>query len=1092
MTFLAPFWLWLAGAAGAVVVALHFFARQRPRPALLPTARFVPDLSARAPSIASRPSDVLVMILRVIALLAAGLALAGPRGRLDRRPVARVVAVVASGAERSPAEARDSAASYVAEGDTLVSAPTVSSALIAAIRASSAQRDRADSIELVLVSAFTVADFDAATDSVRRLWPGRARLVRLAPADSQPPRRIELEGAADDPLRATLALLGPRRGEVTRIARGALPAADSSFAREGGVLLEWPRDPAARWPARQTDTVGAVGAGDVVVVAPFTRAAALEQGRAVAFWVDGAPAATEQPLGSGCLRRVAIPLPAAGDLVLRRSVRDLVDLLAGPCGGRAGSAARVGRAAGTPARHWKPAALAPGAGTAARRVERFRLAAGPYGAAAGAGIVRARAPGAVVSAVPLTLAASPGTVARVDRARRVLTMTTVARALIAAAAVLVAGVALLAALDTVLGLSRPVRSLALPASTGAAVMTALLLIRRGRHARSRQRVVLWIEERTPSLRYALATLMDPGLPPAQTSGDLEQVVAAAEWGGALSRSTLRALLPHAALLAAGAVVLMILPPAAVGRVARPRPGDVLDAVTGRSARSPLSPIVATVTPPAYTGRRAATIEEPASVAGISGSEVRVEGRGPGSRVRAALGDSAVATRTEGERWVVAFRMPAAAVALRLAAAEDERLVAIEPYPDSAPSLMLRVPARDTVFRAPSGTLALGADLRDDVGLTEGWFEYIVTSGEMESFRFRTGVLQRTSFAGERGATLTGTLDLSEARLVPGDVVHLRAVATDGNTVSGPGRGASETRTLRVARLGEFDSLAIEGLPPMMGDSAALSQRMLIMLAEALQRRRPSLTRDTVVRESQDIARDQARLRRRVADVIFLRVSGEASMEESEGDEGRPTTPEEVLAAAEEAANRASDTTSLDFSEDESPVVSINRPLLEAYNAMWQAGRELEVGEPDDALPHMRIALAAIQRARAAERIYLRGRPPTRVVDLRSARLKGDMTGASGARRVPGRALGAERARLLERLGEAFAVAAEAPGDAADSLLLLRLEALGRHQDFALAAGRAAAALRAGRDARPDLLRARDALLGTTRHLATLPAWDAAP
>ncbi len=47
----------------------------------------------------------------------------------------------------------------------------------------------------------------------------------------------------------------------------------------------------------------------------------------------------------------------------------------------------------------------------------------------------------------------------------------------------------------------------------------------------------------------------------------------------------------------------------------------------------------------------------------------------------------------------------------------------------------------------------------------------------------------------------------------------------------------------------------------------------------------------------------------------------------------------------------------------------------------EAGRWLELGEPDDALPHMRAALAAIQRARQAERLYLRGRPPTQVVDI---------------------------------------------------------------------------------------------------------------
>jgi hypothetical protein len=53
----------------------------------------------------------------------------------------------------------------------------------------------------------------------------------------------------------------------------------------------------------------------------------------VASWVDGQLAADEQPLGRGCVRHVAIRLPGTGDLVLRRSVGQLVNALSGPCGG---------------------------------------------------------------------------------------------------------------------------------------------------------------------------------------------------------------------------------------------------------------------------------------------------------------------------------------------------------------------------------------------------------------------------------------------------------------------------------------------------------------------------------------------------------------------------------------------------------------------------------------------------------------------------------------------------------------------------------------------------------------------------------------
>jgi len=340
VTFLAPLWLWVAAAAIAAVVALHFFARQRPRPAPLPTARFVPDLSVRAPSLARTPSDPLLLALRVLALAAAGLALARPHPAPARRPVARVVAVAASPAMRSAPASLDTARALLGDGDTLVLAPTISATLIAAIRASSAVRDRADSVELVLVSALARGDVDAATDSIRRLWPGRMRLVRVATAELEVPRTIVLAGDGDDPLRAPLALLGRRRGAVTRIARGELTAADSQFAREGGVLVEWPRDPAKRWPAASTDTIGAVTAGGVIVVAPFVRhgtpASPIPNPQPPtppSWWSDGSTAADEQPLGNGCLRRVWIGFPERGDLVLRRSVRDLVDALSAPCGG---------------------------------------------------------------------------------------------------------------------------------------------------------------------------------------------------------------------------------------------------------------------------------------------------------------------------------------------------------------------------------------------------------------------------------------------------------------------------------------------------------------------------------------------------------------------------------------------------------------------------------------------------------------------------------------------------------------------------------------------------------------------------------------
>ena len=680
---------------------------------------------------------------------------------------------------------------------------------------------------------------------------------------------------------------------------------------------------------------------------------------------------------------------------------------------------------------------------------------------------------------------------RVQRDARRLFLAVNAGAALWAVAALAAWFLALALADLLIGLPAWARALAWPLGVLAAAAIGWRWCRRGRAARSPRQVALWIEERVPSLRYALATLVDDRVTPGRFTGVLERVVADQDWSGQLGRVILRAWLIPVMVLAVSSVILALVPAASLARVARPRPGDVLGRHLLGGRGSVLAPLVATVVPPAYTGRRPEVIEEPVVVAGLAGSRLQLEGNGSPAGLRALLGDSALAAEAHDDRWRVSLRMPERPVALHLSDGGAQRLVSIEPFPDSAPVVTLHRPARDTVLRTAAGSLPLDADATDDIGLAETGFEYIITSGEMEAFTFRTGVIGRRPVHGARRDSLAGVLALGSLNLKPGDIIHVRAVASDGNTVTGPGRGASETRTIRIARQGEYDTVDVETLPSMLGDTAALSERMLIMLAETLEHRRPRLSRDSVSRESRAIGVDQARLRRRVADVVFMRISGENSAEESEGDTAKAMTPEEVLAAAESAATRAQGNP-LDFSEDESPVVAVNRPLLEAYNAMWDAGRALEIGEPGQALPHMRAALAAIQRARLAERIYLRGRPATQVVDLRDARLKGDRAGAAASARIAGPATGLERSRLAARLETVLAVAARDPAAAADSLLRLRLESLGSYPDFSRAAARAAADQRGGGDAVPDLVRARDALLGAPRPAARLGGWSAAP
>lgn len=389
MTFLAPWALWVAAGVSAAVIALHILASRNPRVTPLPTARFVPDVPLRATARALRISDVLLMLLRVAAVMLVGLAFARPELTRARRAIGRVVMVDASRSLASPAEAVDSVARMLARGDVLISFDSsahpipdggtdslraaladttarrprgsLSTALAAAMRASTSLRSDADSVEIVLVSPVASEELDAATSAIRAAWPGRVRLVRVAPARrrSAGMHRIEVINAEqDDPVRATASLLGAAARktsapvsasspgvvsadtELARIDRGAARAADTAWARDRAhVLVRWPfaLDTGGTRVRARPDTVGAIVVDDgapAVVVSAFVRAVDPAPGRVVARWADGTAAATERMLGSGCVRDVAIPLPRAGDLALRESTRKLVAALASPCGGR--------------------------------------------------------------------------------------------------------------------------------------------------------------------------------------------------------------------------------------------------------------------------------------------------------------------------------------------------------------------------------------------------------------------------------------------------------------------------------------------------------------------------------------------------------------------------------------------------------------------------------------------------------------------------------------------------------------------------------------------------------------------------------------
>lgn len=375
MTFLSPIFFYIALSVAAGVVGLHFIVTRQPTSSALPTVRFIPVSQVRVTTVAPRPEDRLLMLARVLIILLIGAALARPVSVPRRHSVERIVLADVSSGVGSIAAVRDSARSLLKDGGLLIvfdsgarvldggaadaaehltSTPRegrLSPALIAALRAASRIRDRADSFALEVVSPLRASEFDGATLAIRALWPGRIRIVDVpAAADSlAAPQAITVRAAAGsedgDPVALASTAIGLSTGAgggdaAVRVIRSAATVADSEWAASGRrTLVRWPAADSQLhpgWVARaRPDTIQALVAGEAALVYPLERRWQLDPAtrptRVAARWVDGEPAAVERVVGAGCIRDVAIPVPSNGDLVLRPAFARLLRALVSPC-----------------------------------------------------------------------------------------------------------------------------------------------------------------------------------------------------------------------------------------------------------------------------------------------------------------------------------------------------------------------------------------------------------------------------------------------------------------------------------------------------------------------------------------------------------------------------------------------------------------------------------------------------------------------------------------------------------------------------------------------------------------------------------------
>ncbi|HUQ46723.1 MAG TPA: hypothetical protein VM053_00620 [Gemmatimonadaceae bacterium] len=627
------------------------------------------------------------------------------------------------------------------------------------------------------------------------------------------------------------------------------------------------------------------------------------------------------------------------------------------------------------------------------------------------------------------------------------------------------GVLLIAAIVTWIA---PAAQVSSPSLLITAVVAGLMVIAalawRARHVVSFARVALWLEEGLPRLQYSLVTAVEPEH--SAFAEGIESAVAKEDISGAVLRAFRKAVLPAISSAVVAGLLLYIVPSSALAR------DGILGKMMGpgRAAvplGSRLEKITVDLTPPSYTGERTSTLDDPSSVAALVGSKVVVRGDGSSSGVTAGLGSAAVRTQESRGGWALAIAMPSKPVALTLHDREFERIIVLEPRTDAPPKVVLTSPTRDTTMRVAKLVLHLNAAVTDDIGLSGAYFEYLVTTGSGELFNARTINTPIVRFGGSRTGTISTTLDLATLKLNQGDIVSIRAIAQDVNTLSGPGLATSDTRTFRIARADEYDSVSVDAAAPPPVDSSALSQRLLIIMTEKLVKEEKKITHAEKVRRSGEIGDMENRIKNRVHDILYEIEGG--------GEE----------ASADAAPNPTGDLAAEEGSDE---VHAVQNPdLFQAYQALWDAVRNLQIAEPAAALPPMRIALKALDRARLANRLYLRGIPPKVIVDIARVRMAGKEKGSTSTR-TPRSAADSSHVEMERRFINAIELLQASPANAIRDLTLLRVEALSTSPAFAAALSDAVDAFHKGKDATLPLLRARRALSGAPVSQPGISPW----
>ncbi|MCC9167349.1 DUF4175 domain-containing protein [Pontibacter harenae] len=386
----------------------------------------------------------------------------------------------------------------------------------------------------------------------------------------------------------------------------------------------------------------------------------------------------------------------------------------------------------------------------------------------------------------------------------------------------------------------------------------------------------------------------------------------------------------------------------------------------------------TVTPPAYTGKKAYKAEQP-NLRVEQGATVtwHISTNKPAEKLSLVLNEQTpLPLRQLKESYTIARTFTEPALYHLNLNGQKSAYYTLEIIPDEAPLIQISKPKQYTeiLFGEPQ-RVSLQVQLSDDYGIREANLIATVAKGTGEAVKFREEKMSLGLNGTKRSLQVNQTLDLKKLGMTYGDELYFYLQAWDNHQ----GYTRSETYFVQIEDTtiveSSFDmSMGVNPVPEYFR-----SQRQIIIDTEKLLAEQKSISKTTFDERSNNTGVDQKLLRLRYGK--FLGEEAESGIGPGggipEGEEGHHADDGHDHGAAE-FRDKNDPQALLDpymHKHDQEGEATIFEPAVKAklkgaLAQMWEAELRLRTSKPKEALPFEYKALRMLKEVQQSTRTYV--------------------------------------------------------------------------------------------------------------------------